>query len=178
MPDVRAEPEIDVITLEVIRNKLESIANEMQFTLLHCAFSPLVKEGMDCSAALFTVEGETVAQATAIPVHLGTMVPALRSVLREFPVETMSEGDVYIINDPYWGGSHLPDITIVMPAYIDGDPFALSVCTVHHQDVGGMAIGSLPSTATEIFQEGLRLPPLKLVDRGAMNMTQIGRAHV
>jgi N-methylhydantoinase B len=160
---------IDPITLEVVRNKLESISNEMQFTLLHCAFSPLVKEGMDCSAALFTPQGEVLAQATAIPVHLGTMVPAVTSILREYPPERMREGRSYILNDPYCGGSHLPDITILMPAYAAGRILAYCVTTVHHQDVGGMAIGSLPSAATEVFQEGLRLPPLEFADGGQVD---------
>lgn len=161
----------DPILLEVIRNKLHSIANEMQSTLLQCAFSPLVKEGMDCSAALFTVEGETLSQATAIPVHLGTMTPALRALLQAYPVDVLKAGDALILNDPYCGGSHLPDITIAMPVFIGSIPFAICVTTVHHQDVGGMSPGSLPSNATDVFQEGLRIPPLKLLDGGAMNQT-------
>lgn len=163
------EQAIDPITLEVVRNKLESIANEMQFTLLHCAFSPLVKEGMDCSAALFTAKGEVLAQATAIPVHLGTMVPAVEAILKDFPGAGMAPGDAYILNDPYCGGSHLPDITILMPIHLNGSVLAYCVTTVHHQDVGGMAIGSLPSAATEIFQEGLRLPPLLFAQNGKVN---------
>lgn len=168
---MKSERALDPITLEVVRNKLESIAEEMQFTLLHCAFSPLVKEGMDCSAALFTPPGEVLAQATAIPVHLGTMVPAVASILRDHPASTMVEGDTFILNDPYCGGSHLPDITILMPAFVGGQVLAYCVTTVHHQDVGGMAIGSLPSAATEIFQEGLRLPPLHFARGGTVDVT-------
>lgn len=163
--------DLDPITLEVIRNKLESISDEMQFTLLQCAFSPLVKEGMDCSAALFTPKGETLAQATAIPVHLGTMTPALLAILKAYPVEQMVPDDAYILNDPYLGGSHLPDVTIAMPAFAEGKLVALCVTTVHHQDVGGMSIGSLPSNATDVYQEGLRIPPLKLIEGGVFNET-------
>src|SRR3954468_10693007 len=94
-------PVIDPITLEVVRNKLDGIANEMQMTLLHSAFSPIVKEGMDCSAAIFTADGQTMAQATAIPIHLATMIPALHAVLDKYPLASMAPGDVYLLNDPY-----------------------------------------------------------------------------
>lgn len=162
---------MDPITLEVIRNKLEGIANEMQMTLLHSAFSPIVKEAMDCSAALFTADGQTIAQATAIPIHLATMIPALHAVLQKYPLATMSPGDVYILNDPYCGGTHLPDITLFVPVYAEGRVMAFSVATVHHQDMGGMSPGSVPTSATEIYQEGLRIPPLKYIDAGVVNET-------
>ncbi len=162
---------VDAITLEVVRNKLEGIANEMQTTLLHSAFSPIVKEGMDCSAALFTADGQTVAQATAIPIHLATMIPALHAVLAKYPPAGMAPGDVYILNDPYCGGTHLPDITLFIPVYADGRVVAFTVATVHHQDVGGMAPGSIPTNATEIYQEGLRIPPLKYMEGGRVNET-------
>jgi len=166
---------VDPITLEVVRNKLEGIANEMQMTLLQSAFSPIVKEGMDCSAALFTADGQTIAQATAIPIHLATMIPALHAVIAKYPVAGMAEGDVYILNDPYCGGTHLPDITLFIPVFDGEKPtrrvVAFSVATVHHQDVGGMAPGSIPTNATEIYQEGLRIPPLKYIEAGKVNET-------
>lgn len=160
---------MDPITLEVVRNKLEGIANEMQMTLLHSAFSPIVKEGMDCSASLFTADAQTIAQATAIPIHLATMIPALKAVIAKYPIGAMSPGDVYILNDPYCGGTHLPDITLFVPVFAEGRTVAFSVATVHHQDVGGMAPGSIPTNATEIYQEGLRIPPLKIVDGGVLD---------
>jgi len=98
----------DLITLEVLRNKFDVIADEMEIALLKSAYSSIVKEGMDASAALFTVHGETIAQAASIPIHLGSLVPVVQRIMQEFPVETMQEGDVYIMNDPYDGGSHLP----------------------------------------------------------------------
>ncbi len=165
------DPRIDPITLEVVRNKLEGIANEMQATLLFSAFSPIVKEAMDCSAALFTADGQTIAQATAIPIHLATMIPALRAVIDKYPVESMQAGDVYILNDPYCGGTHLPDITLFVPVFGAGRLYAFSVATVHHQDVGGMSPGSIPTNATEIYQEGLRIPPLKYIEAGVINPT-------
>jgi N-methylhydantoinase B/oxoprolinase/acetone carboxylase alpha subunit len=169
--NAKANTAADPITLEVVRNKLDGIANEMQMTLLHSAFSPIVKEGMDCSAAIFTAEGETIAQATAIPIHLATMIPALAAVIAKFPVAGMSDGDVYILNDPYCGGTHLPDITLFIPVFARGRAVAFSVATVHHQDVGGMAPGSIPTNATEIYQEGLRIPPLKYIEAGKVNET-------
>ncbi len=162
---------MDPITLEVVRNKLEGIANEMQMTLLHSAFSPIVKEGMDCSASLFTADAQTIAQATAIPIHLATMIPALKAVIAKYPIGAMSPGDVYILNDPYCGGTHLPDITLFVPVFAEGRTVAFSVATVHHQDVGGMAPGSIPTNATEIYQEGLRIPPLRYIAAGKTDET-------
>ena len=166
-------PASDPITLEVVRNKLDGIANEMQSTLVRSSFSPIVKEGLDASASLFTLEGETLAQATAIPIHLATLIPVVRTVLGKHPARTMREGDVYIMNDPYRGGTHLPDIALVMPVFAGGRPIALSAAMTHHQDVGGMSPGSVPPNATEIFQEGIRIPPLKYRDAGEVNRTLV-----
>ena len=116
-------PASDPITLEVVRNKLDGIANEMQSTLVRSSFSPIVKEGLDASASLFTLEGETLAQATAHP-HppRDPHPPVVRTVLGKHPAGTMREGDIYIMNDPYRGGTHLPDIALVMPVFAGGRP--------------------------------------------------------
>jgi N-methylhydantoinase B/oxoprolinase/acetone carboxylase alpha subunit len=164
---------VDPITTEVIRNKLEGIANEMELTLLKSSFSPIVKEGLDTSASLFTLGAETLAQACAIPVHLATLIPTIRSMLAEFPIETMREGDAYILNDPYCGGTHLPDIAIMTPVFHRGRVIAMSATMTHHGDVGGYSPGSLPPNSTEIFQEGLRIPPLKFREAGAYNETLV-----
>lgn len=164
---------LDPITVEVVRNKLDGIANEMQSTLFRSSFSPIVKEGLDASASLFTIEGESLAQAIAIPIHLATLIPVVRAFLEEFPPDAMAEGDIYAMNDPYLGGTHLPDIALVMPVFRDGVPIALTATMTHHQDVGGMAPGSVPTNATEIFQEGIRIPPLKFHDRGVENDTLV-----
>src|SRR6516162_11818216 len=95
---------LDPVTVEVVRHKLDGIANEMELTLLKSSFSPIVKEGLDASASLFTLRGETLAQAIAIPIHLATLIPAIARILSVYPLSTMSEGDVYIMNDPYLGG--------------------------------------------------------------------------
>lgn len=165
--------DLDLITVEVVRHKLEGIANEMESALLRSSFSPIVKEGLDASASLFTATGETLAQACAVPIHLATLIPVVQTFLREFPIETMKDGDVYIMNDPYMGGTHLPDIALVVPVFFGGRVLALTATMTHHQDVGGMTPGSIPTNATEIFQEGLRIPPLKLRDAGEMNETLV-----
>jgi N-methylhydantoinase B len=167
----RSRGRIDPVTLEVVRNKLDGIANEMELTLLKSSFSPIVKEGLDASASLFTLGGETLAQAVAIPIHLATLIPCMRRILAEFPVDSMGEGDIYCMNDPYLGGTHLPDIAVVMPVFAAGRPMAFSASMTHHQDVGGMTPGSIPTNATEVFQEGIRLPVLKLRDKGRFNDT-------
>lgn len=163
----------DPITVEVVRNKLEGVANEMQSTLFRSSFSPIVKEGLDASASLFTINGETLAQAIALPFHLATLIPMVKKIIEEFNVDEMIEGDIYIMNDPYLGGTHLPDIALIMPIFSIGKPIAFSAAMTHHQDVGGMSPGSVPTNATEIFQEGIRIPPLKYSDGGVVNQTLI-----
>ena len=167
----RSASSLDPITVEVVRNKLDGIANEMELTLLKSSFSPIVKEGLDASASLFTLEGETLAQAVAIPIHLATLIPCIARILGEFPLESMGEGDIYCMNDPYLGGTHLPDIAVVMPVFVRGRPLAFAATMTHHQDVGGMAPGSVPTNASEVFQEGIRLPPLKLREGDQFNDT-------
>ncbi|MCC7105895.1 MAG: hydantoinase B/oxoprolinase family protein [Chloroflexi bacterium] len=171
VPAQGARGSIDPITLEVIRNRLDVVAQEMESALIRSAFSVVIKEGADCSCALFTAEGETIAQAVALPQHLGVLASTVKTVLREHPVETMAEGDVFIMNDPYDGGTHIPDINILTPVFWRGRLVALASCMAHQQDMGGMVIGSLPPDATEIFQEGLVLPPVRLMERGEFNQS-------
>ena len=154
-----------------MRNKLEGIANEMQSTLFRSSFSPIVKEGLDASASLFTIDGETLAQAIALPFHLATLIPIVKKIIEEFQLDQMADKDIYIMNDPYMGGTHLPDIALVMPIFSGGELIAFSAAMTHHQDVGGMSPGSVPTNATEIFQEGIRIPPLKYSDKGVINDT-------
>lgn len=165
--------ELDPITVEVVRNKLEGIANEMQQTLLRSSFSPIVKEGLDASSSLFTIRGETLAQSISIPIHLATLIPIIEKILQVYPPSTMKPGDVYCMNDPYLGGTHLPDVALVQPVFVNGRPIAISATMTHHQDMGGMSPGSVPTNATEIFQEGLRLPPLKFREAGQYNETLV-----
>ncbi len=164
-----ARREIDPILLEVIRNRLEAIADEMELTLLKSAASPIVKEGLDASAALFNVRGETIAQAAAIPIHLGCLEFAAKRLVRAFPPETMAEGDAFLLNDPYDGGTHLPDITLAVPVFAEGRAVALACTMCHHQDVGGRTPGSVPTDATELYQEGLIIPPTRLFRGGVLD---------
>ncbi len=156
---------IDPITLEVIYHRFRSICNEMEDALLKSSFSTIVKEGKDCSTALFDAQGRTVAQAICIPTHLGTLMGSVPAILKVFPVSEAKEGDVYIANDPYSGGTHLPDISMVVPIFHDGDVVALSCSVVHHQDMGAITPG-VPTSATSIYHEGLNLPPIKFYDAG------------
>ncbi|MFC6719446.1 hydantoinase B/oxoprolinase family protein [Natrialbaceae archaeon GCM10025810] len=165
-----AAESIDPITLEVLRNQLESVAEEMGQTLIRGAYSPNIKERRDCSTALFDAEGRMVAQAEHIPVHLGAMPAAVEAVREHDP----RPGDVFVLNDPFTGGTHLPDVTMVSPIAPssgetgDGDSeiVGYAVSRAHHADVGGMTPGSMPAGAQEIYQEGLRLPPIRLVEGG------------
>lgn len=162
---------LDSITLEVIRNRLESTTEEMQHTLLRSSVSVIVKEGEDCSCGLFDARGNAIAQACANPIHLGVMGPAIEAILARFEASTIVDGDVFIVNDPYEGGTHIPDLILVLPVFIDGELVAMSVALSHHEDMGGKTPGSMPADATEIFQEGLVIPPLKLYEAGRRNKT-------
>ena len=157
---------MDPITREVVRHRLTSIADEMESALLRAAYSTIVKEGLDASSAVFDRDGNNIAQAAAIPIHLGCMIPAVQAVLSRWPTDEMAEGDVFVLNDPYCGGTHLPDIAVIRPLFHERRMVALAATMSHHQEVGGMVPGSLPPNATDLYQEGLRLPPMKLVDAG------------
>mgnify|MGYP002761977316 FL=1 len=156
--------DIDPITLEVLRNQFESAADEMGQTLIRGAYSPNIKERRDCSTALFDAEGRMVAQAEHIPVHLGAMPEAVDAVLECDP----RPGDVFVLNDPFCGGTHLPDVTMVSTIAPDDEIVGYAVSRAHHADVGGMTPGSMPAGASEIYQEGLRLPPVRLVEAGSV----------
>jgi N-methylhydantoinase B len=162
---------IDPITLEVLRNKLEDISDEMEITLLKSSHSTVVKEALDASAAIFDASGNQIAQAIASPIHLGMILPAVSRIVELFPPETMREGDVFVLNDPFDGGTHLPDVVMTVPIVADGETIGLAVAITHHQEMGGRSAGSTPMDASEIFQEGLRIPPLKLYDQGEPNET-------
>src|SRR5689334_7451289 len=148
--------------MEVFRNRFDVIAEEMQTTLLKSGYSIILKEGGDASCALFSREGEVIAQAAGHPIHLGALIPAVHRILETFPPAEMAEDDAYIMNDPYDGGTHLPDVIIVVPIFHGSQLVALGCSLAHQQDFGGKAPGSMVTDATEIFQEGLILPLLKL----------------
>src|SRR6516164_1620398 len=118
--------DLDPIAIDIVRHKLDGIAGEMQTTLLRSSFSPIVKEGLDASASLFALDGTTLAQSCSIPIHLATLIPAVAKIIEIFPVAGMRDGDTYVLNDPYCGGTHLPDIAVVQPIIHRGRPIALS----------------------------------------------------
>ena len=157
--------EIDPITLEIVRNQLEGIAEEMGHVLVAGAYSPNIKERRDCSTALFDTEGRLIAQAEHIPVHLGAMPEAVDAVRQRDP----RPGDIWLLNDPFAGGTHLPDLTMVSPIVVDGEQLGYAVSRAHHADVGGMVPGSMPAGAREIYQEGVRIPPVRIVREDERN---------
>ncbi len=157
--------EFDPIELELFKNLFVSISEEMGAVLERTSLSPNIKERKDFSCALFNKKGDTFAQGSHIPVHLGAMPLSVQSSLKHINFE---EGDVVILNDPYKGGTHLPDVTCITPVFIDNKLCFFAANRAHHSDIGGMSPGSMP-LATEIFQEGLIIPPIKLVKRGNLD---------
>ena len=160
---------IDPITLAVVRGRLGLMAEQMQIAMIRSAFSTIVKESGDVAAAVFGSDGALVAQASGVPILLGAALTAVRVVLERYGDDVMQDGDAYVLNDPYNGGTHIPDIIVVAPVLADGVRVGFCCVVAHHIDLGGMTAGSLPVNATEIFQEGLRLPPVKLVSAGVMD---------
>jgi N-methylhydantoinase B len=158
--------ETDPATFEVVKNALYAAAEEMKVVLAKTAYSPLLKVAGDYSCGLFDVTGEMVAQGPDLPIHLGSMPLAVKAVIRAF--ERFSPGDVFIHNDPYFGGSHLPDVNVVTPAFHDGMLLGFACVRAHWPDIGSATPGSYGAT-TEIYGEGLRLPPVRLYAAGVLN---------
>jgi N-methylhydantoinase B/oxoprolinase/acetone carboxylase alpha subunit len=155
--------ELDPAALQVLRSRLEGVADEMGAVLRRAAFSPNIKERADCSAALFTAAGELLVQAEHIPVHLGSMPASVAAAIAAFDGgRSLAPGDQVILNDPFAGGTHLNDITLVAPCFLDGRLVGWAANRAHHADLGGAAPGSMPADAVDIHQEGLRLPPVLL----------------
>ncbi len=162
----------DAVTLEIMRNQLESIAEEMGGVLIRGAYSSNIKERQDCSTALFDADGRLLAQAEHIPVHLGAMPASVAAAIERDP----QPGDVVVVNDPFeGGGTHLPDVTMVSPlGGTDGSIVGYAASRAHHADVGGATPGSMPAGAREIYEEGVRLPPLFLEREGTVNEDVFG----
>ena len=165
----RAVNGVDPITLEVIRHGLVATAEQMATSIERSAHSQVIREMLDYSTAVFDVDGGIVAQSTRIPMHLNSMTRALRTMLARFPLDGWREGDVYATNDPYSGGQHLPDIQTFAAVLVDGEPIAITGTLGHHLDVGGRAAASYGADATEIYQEGFRIPPTRIVSEGIPN---------
>ena len=155
-------------TFEIVKNSFYKIAKEMRVVLAKTAYSPLLKSAGDYSCGVFDAQGEMVAQGPDLPIHLGSMPDAVRAVVAAFAAD-VHDGDVFLHNDPYFGGSHLPDVNVVRPAFHEGRLLGYACLRAHWPDVGSATPGSY-GAVTEIFGEGLRLPPLRLFNRGALNV--------
>jgi N-methylhydantoinase B len=156
----------DPIALEVLRNALEATAQEMGAVLKLTSFSPNIKERMDASCAIFDAQGLLVAQAEHVPIHLGSMLKAVAPTIAA--VGALQAGDVVIVNDPFVGGAHLPDITLIAAVHWREQLIGYVATRAHHSDVGGMEPGSMPGRSTEIYQEGIVIPPIRLYVRGQL----------
>jgi len=157
----------DPATFEIVKNGLYKIAEEMRVVLAKTAYSPLLKSAGDYSCGLFDARGEMVAQGPDLPIHLGSMPDAVHAIVAAFAAD-VHDGDVFLHNDPYFGGSHLPDVNVVRPAFYEGRLLGYACLRAHWPDVGSATPGSY-GAVTEIFGEGLRLPPLRLISRGTVN---------
>ena len=162
-----AAPRGDPATFEIVKNGFYKIAEEMRVVLAKTAYSPLLKSAGDYSCGLFDARGEMVAQGPDLPIHLGSMPDAVRAIVAAFAAD-VHDGDVFLHNDPYFGGSHLPDVNVVRPAFYEGRLLGYACLRAHWPDVGSATPGSY-GAVTEIFGEGLRLPPLRLISRGVVN---------
>ena len=167
MKDASA-PANDPASFEIVKNSLYKIAEEMRVVLAKTAYSPILKSAGDFSCGVFDAKGEMVAQGPDLPIHLGSMPDAVRAVVAAFGSD-VHDGDVFIHNDPYFGGSHLPDVNVVRPAFHDGRLLGYTCLRAHWPDVGSATPGSY-GAVTEIYGEGLRLPPLRLYSRGMPNV--------
>lgn len=154
--------DLDPITREIVGNALISISREMGLVMKRTSYSSILNEGRDFSCAIFDSKGNLSATAEFVMVHLGAMGASVEAALDEIKIENFEAGDIAVLNDPYKGGSHIPDVTMVRPVFFDGDLIAFVGNRAHYPDVGGMAPGSFAGDSTEIFQEGLIIPPLLL----------------
>lgn len=165
----------DPIAMEVFTNRLLAVADEIGTSMIRASFSSNIKERKDCSVALFSADGRLIAQASHIPLHLGSLMGSVNAVLEAYPIEKMVEGDVFICNDPYIaGGTHTPDISVVTPVFAGGRLRYFTANIGHHSDVGGTVPGSIHGGATSIFEEGLRLPVMKLFRAGELDEDLLG----
>jgi N-methylhydantoinase B len=161
---------VDPIKSEVVARFLLATAEEMGATLTRTAFSPNIKERADCSTAIFDRAGQVIALAQRVPIHLGSMVGAIDEILKRYPEREIRPGDMFIANDPYnGGGTHLPDINVIAPVFIGRRIAAYVANIAHHADVGGMVPGSEAAVCQSIYQEGIRIPPVRIMQAGKVN---------
>ena len=166
MKRITQKQSFDAIEVEVFNNRISSIVEEMGANLVRSSFSPNIKERRDCSVALFDATGRAIAQAAHIPVHLGSLKGGVMSVLDNFDIDQIKPGDAFVCNDAYLaGGTHLPDISIITPVFHGKEVKFFTACLGHHSDVGGAVPGSISPDASTIFEEGIRIPPVRIVQQ-------------
>jgi len=157
----------DPITVSVVQHRLEAIVQEMGEAMLRTAYSQILNSSRDFSTAVFDGEGRLAAQAEHVPIHVGAL-PWAVAAIRDFFTDRVRPGDLFLLNDPYHGGNHLPDLTVLLPVFVDGRPLFWSINRAHQHDIGGATHGTYNPAATEIWQEGIRITPLKLYDAGEL----------
>ena len=160
----------DPVRLELIKNAIGSVVDEMLLTVVRIAYSSIMKDTMDISSAFCDRKGRMIAQGLSLPLHLGSIPDAIEAVLEKYG-DAVEKGDVYVLNDPYHGGMHLPDIFMFKPVFVLDTLLGFAILVAHHNDMGGRVPGSSAADSTEIFQEGIRIPVVKLYDRGEANDT-------
>ena len=168
-PDLAPPSDIDQITLQVVNNFLVTTAREMGIAMRNTAYSPLFNEGLDFSCAIFDAKGEMAAQAEFCPSHLGAIRFVIEWTIQEIGIDQFAPGDVVLHNDPYRGGCHLPEYCVIKPVFCGNELAAFVACIGHMTEIGGKSPGGFAGDATEIFQEGLRIPPSKIIDQGRDN---------
>lgn len=159
---------LNAVELEIARNRLTSISEEVGTALIRTSYSPNIKDRRDCSAGIYAPDGRLITQAEHIPLHLGLMPTLVTAVLGEYGAENLRPGDVLMTNNPYLGGSHLPDMCVITPVFAEQEIVAVVATMAHHVDVGGITPGSMATHATEIYQEGVRVPPIRLYAEGEL----------
>ncbi|MBV37598.1 MAG: 5-oxoprolinase, partial [Rhodospirillaceae bacterium] len=160
-------PDVDPITASVIQHRLVAIAEEMGEAMLRTSYSQILNSSRDFSTAICGAGSRLVAQAEHIPVHVGALPWAVKAVV-DFFGDNVNPGDVFLLNDPYHGGSHLPDLTAFVPVFANGKILFWTINRAHHSDIGGATPGAYNASAKEIWQEGLRVPPLRLYAGGEL----------
>ena len=165
-----APARIDPVRLELVKNAIGSVVDEMVLTVVRIAYSSIMKDTMDMSSAFCDRKGRLIAQGLSLPLHLGSIPDAMDAVLAEYG-DTLVPGDIVVLNDPYQGGMHLPDIFMFQPIFVEDHLLGYGVLVAHHNDMGGRVPGSSAADSTEVFQEGLQIPILNLYDRGVPNTT-------
>jgi N-methylhydantoinase B/oxoprolinase/acetone carboxylase alpha subunit len=169
MASTKLKPQVDPITLEIAKNSLISTCKEMGATMVRTAYSPIFSEGRDFSTALFDAKCEMIAQGVGCPAQLGALQFTVEWCVKDIGIENLAPGDVMLHNDVYRGGTHLPEFTMIRPIYLKKRLVAFAANIGHHVDIGGKSPGGFPGDATDVFMEGLRLPPVKLFKAGVKN---------